>query len=70
MPPVLEPVLCAWCEEQGIQTVLRTVEAPGPNYGICRGHKETLEGEIAEEMNLAAARVQRQAMKDTARGME
>ena len=44
---LLYPVLCAWCEKEGVRTVVRWVEYPH-SHGICEMHAEEVRREIEE----------------------
>lgn len=41
------PVLCAWCLEEGVETVLGTTSVPH-SHGICEAHKNALEAEYMQ----------------------
>lgn len=42
-------VLCAWCEREGIRTVLKDGDANGPiSHGICNHHQQEMLEQIVQ----------------------
>lgn len=43
--------LCAWCEREGIETVLKDGAKDGPkSHGICERHQQKMLDELAKKM--------------------
>ena len=40
----LFPVLCAWCEREGRETVIGWIAVPG-SHGICKAHGDIMRAE-------------------------
>lgn len=43
-------VMCAWCEKEGVETVIGIIEGPETevSHGICEQHQEEMLKEIEE----------------------
>ena len=50
------PVLCAWCEAEGVKTILKLREKAG-SHGICKMHSEHMIRQYKETKHDSDARI-------------